>query len=86
MTLSDMRRRIDDLDRDLLRILNKRASIVKDIANAKKATGAPIHDAERVHFILERAKQLNSGPLPNEKVEKFFTAMLQIFEEFETET
>lgn len=85
MILSDMRRRIDDLDRDLLRVLNKRASIVKDIARFKRETGAPIHDAERVRFIFNRAKQLNSGPLPDEKIEKFFTAVLQIFEEFENE-
>lgn len=83
MILFDLRRRIDDLDKEILQALNKRASIVKDIAERKKASGAPVHDSERVEQIIKRGKQLNSGPLPDEKIEQFFRALIQMFEDFE---
>lgn len=83
LILSDMRRRIDDLDYELLRLLNKRASIVKDIAIAKKASGTPIHDVERTEQIIKRAKHYNSGPLSPESIELFFREMIKFFEDFE---
>ena len=39
MALDDLRRKIDDLDSDLLRLLNERADLVHEIGQIKKDQG-----------------------------------------------
>jgi len=76
MLISDMRRRIDKIDDELVRILNQRASIVLDVNRIKYESGLPYKDAEREKYILQRVAQRNAGPLKNFTLEKIFEEIL----------
>jgi chorismate mutase/prephenate dehydratase len=56
---------IDDLDRQLVELLSRRARAAQAIGAAKKATGAAIFAPHREHAIYERIAGLNDGPLPS---------------------
>jgi chorismate mutase/prephenate dehydratase len=68
MGLAEWRARIDDLDRQLLKLLNQRAEISLEVGRAKRDTGHPVHDPEREQEIVAGLVGLNEGPLAPEAV------------------
>lgn len=68
MGLDEWRVRIDDLDRQLLKLLNQRAAIALEVGRVKREAGRPLFVPEREQAILEGLLQLNDGPLPAEAV------------------
>ena len=62
-TLDDLRRAIDAIDSELVRLLNRRASAAVRIGREKRRQGAAILDPARERKILARVKRLNRGPL-----------------------
>jgi len=63
--LESLRRQIDELDRQIVELLNRRAEIVVEVGRIKNAGGAPVYAPDREKQILQRIKQLNKGPLPD---------------------
>jgi chorismate mutase/prephenate dehydratase len=68
MGLAEWRAKIDDIDRQLLDLLNRRAALALDVGQAKREAGAPVHAPEREHAILDRLVRLNEGPLPADAI------------------
>jgi chorismate mutase/prephenate dehydratase len=64
MALDEWRARIDDADRQLLALLNQRASLSLAIGQAKLAAGEAVHVPEREQEIVDGLVRLNPGPLP----------------------
>ena len=52
-SLDEARAEIDEIDRELVPLIVRRLEAVCDIAEAKRATGAPVHDAVREKSILD---------------------------------
>jgi chorismate mutase len=75
-TLADWRREIDALDTELLRMLNRRATIAGEIAVIKIATGLPAYDAPREEQVLERVAAKNDGPFGEESVRAIFRSII----------
>lgn len=61
--LSDLRARIDAVDDELIRLLNKRASIALEIARVKAELGMELFDGNRFEAVKQRWRARNSGPL-----------------------
>jgi chorismate mutase / prephenate dehydratase len=63
--LRRLRRRIDALDRRLVRLLNERAELAREVGRAKTAAGRrAIRDPEREREVLLRVSMANEGPTP----------------------
>ena len=63
--LRRLRRRIDALDRRIVRLLNERAELAREVGRAKEATGRrAIRDPEREREVLLRVSMANDGPTP----------------------
>jgi chorismate mutase len=63
--LRRLRRRIDALDRRLVRLINERAELARDVGRAKADAGRrAIRDAEREREVLLRVSMANDGPTP----------------------
>jgi chorismate mutase len=61
--LADSRAKIDDLDRQLVELLNRRTHIVEDIGRAKEAAGLPIYEPNREEDVYRNVFSHNQGPL-----------------------
>ena len=72
--IEKLRREIDALDDELLRVLNQRATLAKRIGALK--TGTPAYRPEREAEILKRVSQGNSGPLAAERVTAVFREVI----------
>jgi chorismate mutase/prephenate dehydratase len=63
--LRRLRQRIDTLDRRIVKLLNDRAQLARDVGRAKAAAGRRgIRDLEREREILLRVAIANVGPMP----------------------
>jgi chorismate mutase/prephenate dehydratase len=62
--LADVRARIDGLDRQIVALLNERASLGRAAGHAKAAAGREdVLDAEREREVLLRVAMANQGPI-----------------------
>ncbi|MCR4925202.1 MAG: prephenate dehydratase [Clostridiales bacterium] len=64
MELSDVRKRIDKIDDELLVLLKQRMEAAKDVATIKKEKGIPILNTQRENEILDEISE-NSGEYAN---------------------
>jgi chorismate mutase len=75
-TIDDWRRRIDELDKKLVELLNERANCAVEIGRRKRADGLPIYQPEREQEILENAERVNQGPLDDMAIRRLFERIL----------
>ncbi len=74
--LSTVRRRIDRLDAQLLRLVNQRARLALEIGRIKRRRKWPVFDATREAFVLRHILTANRGPLSARAVQHIFHAIL----------
>lgn len=72
MNIDDWRRRIDEIDRQLVELLNERTRCAIAIGRLKWHLGANVHQPEREREILKNALRANPGPLSDDAVRRLF--------------
>jgi len=70
--IDEIRKRIDLLDDELLRIFNDRARLALEIGEIKKRAGLPVYDPAREKRIFARMKEANPGPLDGGAIVRLF--------------
>jgi chorismate mutase len=76
LDIDDIRKEIDRLDRELLRIFNERAALALAIGEIKKEKGLPVYDPQREKLIFERMKAANPGPLEDGAIIRLFERVI----------
>jgi chorismate mutase len=76
MTVEEIRKEIDRLDNELLRIFNQRADFALKIGEIKKSRGLPVYDPAREKTIFQRMKVENPGPLDGEAIVRLFERVI----------
>lgn len=77
MTIEHWRTEIDEVDRELLRLLNRRARLAMKVGALKQNAGLPCCDNERERDVLTKLQQANSGPLESRAVGKLFRRIIR---------
>ena len=65
MSLEELRKKIDEIDHQLVKLLNERAQVVVEIGKLKNKTDKPIYAPDREKDVLARIAEVNAGPLPD---------------------
>ncbi len=78
-----LRERVDEVDRDLVRALNERASIVQEIMVLKAEAGAPVYDPKREEDILQRVVEMNEGPIYDSSMRDIYELILHRIRDLE---
>ncbi len=81
--LSEWRREIDALDRELVQLLNRRAECVLQLAPLKRENKIDVFDPEREKAVLDNLRSANTGPLPNGSVEAIFECVMAAMRELQ---
>ena len=76
MLIHDHRRRIDELDRELVRLLNRRAQMSIQLGQLKKDVGLPMRDQQREDEILRNTQRRNPGPLDEQALASIYRTIL----------
>lgn len=76
INLSDLRQRIDRIDRQLVDLLNARSGLVVQVGKYKQANNIPIYAPHREAEVLSRVLGHNKGPLSNRAVEGVYREIM----------
>ncbi|WP_305907514.1 prephenate dehydratase [Methylomarinum sp. Ch1-1] len=76
--LSELREKIDAIDRQILELINQRAECAMEVARTKIAEGETntFYRPDRETLVLRRIKELNPGPLADETAVRFFRELM----------
>ena len=85
MTIEDWRRKIDELDRQLVALLGQRAQAAVEIGRLKRNTKLPIYEPERERTVFENVARLNSGPLPERDMVRIFERIMDVMRKIQRE-
>ncbi|XRO76256.1 chorismate mutase [Methanocaldococcus sp. 10A] len=56
--LTEIRKKIDEIDNKILKLIAERNSLAKDVAEIKNQLGIPINDPDREKYIYDRIRKL----------------------------
>jgi chorismate mutase len=76
MSLADWRRRIDEIDRKLVQLLNERSHCALEIGKIKQEQKLPLYQPDREREVLENAERTNPGPLSNAAIRRLFERII----------
>jgi chorismate mutase len=74
--IDELRRRIDEIDEELVRLLNARAECAVAIGREKRVLGLEVYQPAREKDVLEHVQTINPGPLDDGAVKRLFERVI----------
>jgi chorismate mutase/prephenate dehydratase len=74
--LAELRRRIDECDEALVRLINERLKVCQEVGEFKTRREMEVRIPEREREVISKALDLNEGPCPPDVVEKIFRLLI----------
>jgi chorismate mutase len=74
--IEELRRRIDEIDEQLVRLLNARAECALAVGHEKKTAGLELYQPDREMEVLGHVQSINGGPLDNSAVKRLFERII----------
>jgi chorismate mutase-like protein len=76
MSVADWRRKIDEIDKKLVELLNERSRCVLEIGRLKRQDGSALYQPDREREVLAAAERANRGPLSEAAIRRLFERIL----------
>ncbi|MFO7974255.1 MAG: prephenate dehydratase [Candidatus Hydrogenedentota bacterium] len=76
MNLDELRKRIDELDSEILRCLNERAKCAMEIGDIKRANNASYYVPERERAVYNKLERENEGPLTEAAIKAIYREIM----------
>ena len=74
--LEEFRVLIDDVDRKIVELLNRRTEVVEEIGRVKRASGLPIYEPRREEKVFANVTGSNRGPMTPEALRGIFERII----------
>lgn len=74
--LESLRKRIDDLDEQLVRLLSARAEAALEVGRVKREAGIEIYQPTRETEVLAHVAAVNRGPLDDGAIRRLFERII----------
>jgi chorismate mutase-like protein len=78
MDIAEWRRKIDEIDRQIVALLSQRAEAAKAIGQLKRSTSLPIYEPNRERVIFENVRAANKGPLPDIELTHVYERIIDV--------
>ena len=85
MDIVDWRKKIDELDRRLVEMLNQRAEAAHEIGKLKRNVGMPIYEPDREQAVFGNVQKLNQGPLPDRDLLRIYERIMDVMRQIQKE-
>lgn len=79
--IEDHRAKIDEIDKEIVALLNKRASHSLVIRGLKPGARMGLYDPRREEEIFTKLNVYNEGPLYNENLREIYSTILKVMKE-----
>jgi chorismate mutase len=85
MDIADWRKRIDEIDRKLVELLNQRAQAAHEIGRLKRNTNMPIYEPDRERIVFANVQEINRGPLPSRDLAQIYERIMDVMRKIQKE-
>lgn len=85
MDITEWRKKIDEIDRQLVALLSERAAAALAIGRLKRTTSLPIYEPNRERIIFENVRAANEGPLPNIELTHIYERIIDVMRALQRE-
>jgi chorismate mutase len=76
MNLADWRRKMDEIDKKLVELLNERCECALEIGHLKVQSRIPLYQPAREKEVLDNAETNNRGPLSHDAIRRLFERII----------
>ncbi len=76
MSLKNLRRKVDSLDKKIIQLLNMRTKVALSITNLKLKAGKSIYSPDREREVLKKISAFNRGPLTADALEAIYREVM----------
>ena len=84
MDIGAWRKKIDELDRKVVELLNERAKAAQAIGRLKRTTSMPIYEPDRERRIYANIAAANQGPLRDQDLQVIYQALIAVMREIQS--
>ncbi len=85
MDIEDWRKKIDELDRELVALISERAKAAIAIGKLKRDTSLPIYEPDRERTVFENVQGANPGPLPGRDLVRIYERIIDVMRNIQKE-
>ncbi|MBO0912125.1 MAG: chorismate mutase [Acidobacteria bacterium] len=85
MDIADWRRKIDDIDRQLVELISQRAHAAHEIGKLKRDVGMPIYEPDRERTVFDNACRVNQGPLADRDLLRIYERIMDVMRQIQAE-
>jgi chorismate mutase len=78
MELADWRKKIDELDEQIVQMISQRAQAAKAIGEIKKNANLPIYEPSREQTVFAHVKAVNPGPLADAELLHVYERIIDV--------
>jgi chorismate mutase len=83
MDIADWRKKIDELDRKLVQLVNERATCAMEIGRLKQGLAMPVYEPDREKIIFENIAKLNQGPLSQIQLRQVYERLIDVMRQLQ---
>ena len=76
MSVEDWRKRIDQIDMELVELLNKRSQCAVEIGRIKEGSKTPIYAPDREKKVIDNVQKATKGPLTQKAIKRLFERII----------
>jgi chorismate mutase len=78
MDISDWRKKIDELDIEIVRLISERADAARAIGELKRTANLPVYEPRREQDVFDRVRAANPGPLPDAELLHVYERIIDV--------
>ncbi len=83
MDIAEWRRKIDELDRQLVALINERARCAEEIGKLKRNSSLPVYEPDRERIIFDNIARQNHGPLSQVQLRQIYERLVDVMRQIQ---
>ena len=78
MDISDWRKKIDELDEQIVRLICRRAEAAQAIGELKRTSDLPVYEPKREQAVFNHVRAVNPGPLDDAELLHVYERIIDV--------
>ena len=78
MEIADWRKKIDELDTQIVKLISERAEAARQIGKLKQTQSLPVYEPDREKTVFDHVRAVNPGPLPNSEIQHIYERIIDV--------
>jgi len=83
MDIAEWRLKIDEIDRQLVRLISERAHCAVEIGKLKQNSSLPVYEPDRERIIFNNIQRENQGPLTEVQLRQIYERLVDVMRQIQ---